>query len=234
MSILESIKENSPETKFYQASTSEMFGQVRENPQTETTPFHPRSPYGVSKLFAHWATINYRESYNLFATTGILFNHESPLRGEEFVTRKIVKGLINVKEGRQKVLKLGNLEAKRDWGYAKDYCEGIYKIINHDKPDDFVLATGETHSIKDFILHTCNALGMDIEFTGIGQEAKVTDIKSNKTIIEIDEKFFRPCEVDFLIGDATKAKKELGWVPQTTFQSLVELMVEEEIKLRKI
>ena len=230
MFILEALKEFSPHTRFYQASTSEMFGKVAETPQKETTPFHPRSPYGVAKLFAHWATINYRESYDLFCSTGILFNHESPLRGEEFVTRKITKGLVDITRGKLDVLKLGNIDAMRDWGFAKDYCEGIHKITTHKKADDFILATGQTHKIRDFIEASCEALNIGIEIIGTGLEAKIIETKSKKTIVEIDEKFFRPCEVDLLIGDATKAKEDLGWIPQTDFRSLVSHMIEEELK----
>lgn len=230
MYILDAIKEYSPHTKFYQASTSEMFGKVHEVPQKETTPFHPRSPYGVAKLFAHWATVNYRESYDLFCSSGILFNHESPLRGDEFVTRKITKGLVAVQRGDISHLELGNLDAKRDWGFAKDYCEGMYKIVNHSKADTFVLATGETWSIRDFIIQACTAMGMKPEFEGEGVDAHVYDSKSGKDIIRINPKFFRPCEVDLLIGDSTKAKNELGWIPKTSFVQLVEHMVEEEQK----
>jgi GDPmannose 4,6-dehydratase len=228
MTILDALKTYSPHTKFYQASTSEMFGKVQEIPQTETTPFHPRSPYGVAKLFAHWATINYRESYNMFASTGILFNHESPLRGEEFVTRKITKGLVAIKRGELDVLELGNLDAKRDWGYAKDYCEGIYKILQHHEPQDFVLATGETHSIKEFIQLCCELLEMKVEFIGEGLDAKVVDVTKNKVIIKVNEKFYRPCEVDVLLGSCQKAREILNWSPQTNYQMLAEIMIREE------
>lgn len=228
--MLDAIKQFSPETRFYQASTSEMFGQVQETPQTEKTPLHPRSPYGVAKLFGHWTTINYRESYDMFCSSGILFNHESPMRGEEFVTRKITKGLVDIKNGNLDVLKLGNLDASRDWGFAGDYCEGMVKILQHTKPDNFILSTGETHSIKDFIQKAAPIVGFDLEFAGTGKDLKVIDTKSNKTIIEIDEKFYRPCEVDLLIGDSSKARKELGWKPKLNFEMLVEHMIEEEFK----
>lgn len=230
MYILDAIKEFSPQTKFYQASTSEMFGGVGQTPQNELTPFHPRSPYGVAKLYAHWATVNYRESYNLFCSSGILFNHESPLRGDEFVTRKITKGLVSVQKGDIPYIELGNLDAKRDWGFAKDYCEGMYQILNHSKPDTFVLATGETWSIKEFIVHACHAMDMQPEFKGEGIETIVYDTKTGKDIIRINPKYFRPCEVDLLIGDPSKAKNELGWTPKTSFAQLVEHIVEEELK----
>jgi GDPmannose 4,6-dehydratase len=228
--ILDAIKEVSPETKFYQASTSEMFGKVIETPQNENTPFHPRSPYGVAKLFAHWTTVNHREIYNLFASSGILFNHESPLRGEGFVTRKITKGLVDIKNGKLDVLKLGNLDAKRDWGFAGDYCEGMFKILQHHSPDDFVLSTGESYSIRDFINKAAPIVGFEIEHTGEGTDLKIIDKKSNKTIIEIDKKFYRPCEVDLLIGDSTKARRELNWEPKFGFSELVEHMIDEEFK----
>lgn len=230
LSIVEAIRENSPETKFYQASTSEMFGKVAEIPQSEKTPFHPRSPYGVAKLFGHWTTKNYRESYNMFCSSGILFNHESPLRGEEFVTRKITKGLVDIKQGKLTSLKLGNIDAKRDWGFAGDFCNGIYKILQHNQPDDFVLATGETHTIKEFIIEACKALDLSIDFIGADIDLKVIDTKTNKIIIEIDPKFFRPCEVDLLIGDPSKAKELLGWKPTMNFNKLVQHMVEEELR----
>lgn len=230
LSIVESIRENDLSTKFYQASTSEMFGMVAEIPQTEKTPFHPRSPYGVAKLFGHWTTKNYRESYDMFCSSGILFNHESPLRGEEFVTRKITKGLVNIKNGKQDSLKLGNIDAKRDWGFAGDFCNGIYKILQHSQADDFVLATGETHTIREFIIEACKALNIKIDFVGENLDLKVIDTEKNKHIIEICPEFFRPCEVDLLIGDPTKAKSLLGWTPSMNFSQLVHHMIEEELK----
>lgn len=229
LTILDALKTFSPETKFYQASTSEMFGKVHEIPQTEQTPFHPRSPYGVAKLFAHWTTVNYRESYNMFASTGILFNHESPLRGEEFVTRKITKGLVALKKGLIDVLELGNLDARRDWGFAKDYCEGIHQILQHHEPDDFVLATGETHSIKEFIQLCCDILEMKVEFVGDGLNARVIDIVKNKEIIKVSQKYYRPCEVDVLLGSSVKAKTILKWTPNTSYEHLTELMIKSEI-----
>ena len=228
--ILETIKNILPKTKFYQASTSELFGKVKSIPQNETTPFHPRSPYGVAKLFAHWSTINYRESYNLFASTGILFNHESPLRGEEFVTRKVTKGLVEVKKGKRKKLILGNLDARRDWGYAKDFCEGIYRILQADKPDDFVLCTGVNYSIKEFVEKVCQFLDLQIIWKGSGISMQGYNGENSKTIVEVSKEFFRPNEVDHLLGDYTKAKKELNWQPETNFEKLVEIMVEEELK----
>jgi GDPmannose 4,6-dehydratase len=231
--ILDALKKNSPNTRFYQASTSEMFGKVQEIPQNEETNFHPRSPYGNAKLFAHWATINYRESYDMFCSSGILFNHESPLRGSEFVTRKIIQGLVAIQKRDIPYIELGNLDAKRDWGFAEDYCDGMVKILNHTKPDTFVLATGETRSIKEFINKSCSCLGMEPEYQGEGADSIITDKKTGKIIIRINPKFFRPCEVDLIIGDASKAKRELGWEPKTSFSSLVEHMIEEEIKYYK-
>jgi GDPmannose 4,6-dehydratase len=207
-----------------------MFGKVAETPQKETTPFYPRSPYGVSKLFAHWSTINYRESYNLFACSGILFNHESPLRGEEFVTRKITKGLVDIKNGKLPVLHLGNLDSKRDWGFAGDYCNGIWKVLNHHTPDDYILATGETYSIREFIKEAMPLAGFKPEFVGEGTESKVIDTNTGKVIIEVDKRFFRPCEVDILLGDSTKARTVLDWQPKYNFKKLVHHMMEEELK----
>lgn len=230
LSILDAIKTVSPHTKFYQASTSEMFGKVHEVPQKETTPFHPRSPYGVAKLYAHWITKNYRESYDMFASSGILFNHESPFRGEEFVTRKITNSLAKIHKGQQEKLTLGNLDAKRDWGFAGDYCQGIYKVLQHDKADDFVLSTGETHSVREFIEKACLTIDTEIRWEGSGVETKGFNTKSNKLIIDISEDFYRPCEVDHLLGDSTKARKELGWTPEVSFEGLVTMMMEEELK----
>lgn len=228
--ILDAIRETGIKTKFYQASSSEMFGLVQETPQKETTPFYPRSPYGVAKLYAHWITKNYRESYDIFAVSGILFNHESPRRGETFVTRKITKGLSNIKLGKQEKLYLGNIDAKRDWGYAKDYVEGMWLMLQQEKPDDYVLATGETHTVREFIEITAKLLGFDLEWQGEGVKEKGIDKISNKVIIEIDPKYFRPAEVDLLIGDAGKAKEKIGWTPKTDFQDLVKIMVEADYK----
>ncbi|MBT3539016.1 GDP-mannose 4,6-dehydratase [Candidatus Parcubacteria bacterium] len=227
--LLEAIRNSGIETKFYQASSSEMFGKVREVPQKETTPFYPRSPYGCAKVFAYWTTINYRESYDMFACNGILFNHESPRRGGTFVTKKIVDGLINIKEGKQETLFLGNLDSKRDWGYAKEYMEAIWLMLQQDKPDDFVIATGETHSPREFVEESCKLLDIDLEWTGKGLKEKGRDKKSGKTIIEIDSKYFRPTEVDLLIGDGSKAKKVLDWEPKVRFKDLVKIMVDDRL-----
>lgn len=230
LAILNAIKEFSPDTKFYQASTSEMFGQVTETPQKETTSFHPRSPYGVAKLFGHWSTINYRESYNLFASTGILFNHESPLRGEEYVTRKIIKGLVALKNGKINVLELGNLDVIRDWGFAGDFCRGIYSIMNYKKPDDFILATGESHSIREFAETACRILDFEFKVVGQGKDMRFINKKTGKTIIQTNPKFYRPCEVDMVRGDASKAQKLLGWKPEVNFEKIIKMMIDEELK----
>ncbi|HNZ70642.1 MAG TPA: GDP-mannose 4,6-dehydratase, partial [Candidatus Dojkabacteria bacterium] len=207
--ILDAIKDTKIKTKYYQASSSEMFGKVQEIPQKETTPFYPRSPYGCAKVYAYWITVNYRESYDIFATNGILFNHESPRRGGTFVTKKITRGLTRIKMGLEEKLYLGNLESKRDWGYAKDYVEGMWMMLQQDKPDDFVLATGETHSVRECVEAAAKILDIDIEWNGKGMQEKGIDKKTGKTIIEIDERYFRPSEVDLLIGDCSKAKKIL-------------------------
>ena len=228
--LLESVRNFSPETKFYQASTSEMFGRVQEVPQNENTPFYPRSPYGVSKLFAHWMTINYRESYDLFAVSGILFNHESPLRGRQFVTRKIVSHLVSIYLGlTEHPLALGNLEAKRDWGHAKDYVRGMYMMLDYKNPTDFVLATGETYSIREFVQKVCEILNFPIVWNGDGVDEIVVHKKTNKTIVCIDQKFYRPCEVDLLRGSPVKAEELLGWKREYNLSSLIEDMVKSEI-----
>ena len=219
-------------TKFYQAGTSEMFGKVIETPQKETTPFYPRSPYAVSKVFAHYATVNYREAYNLFACNGILFNHESPRRGETFVTRKITLGLIKIKLKLQNKLVLGNLEAKRDWGHAKDFVEAQWQILQQPKPDDFVIATGKNYSVKDFINKASSILKLNLKWVGKGLSAKALDENGN-VIIECDKKYFRPTEVDILLGDPTKAKKKIGWEPKISFDKLVEEMVEKDLEFIK-
>jgi GDPmannose 4,6-dehydratase len=207
-----------------------MFGKVQEIPQTESTPFYPRSPYACAKVFAYWATVNYRESYGLYASNGILFNHESPRRGETFVTRKICKGLVNIRYGLQDKLYLGNLDAKRDWGYAKEYVEGMWRILQNDKPDDFVLATGETHSVREFVEESCRQLGIDLVWRGKEHDEVGIDKLTNKEIVAIDPEYFRPAEVDLLIGDASKARRELGWEPKVKFNELVKLMVEAEVE----
>jgi len=228
--ILEAIRLLKPDTKFYQASTSEMFGKVQEIPQTEKTPFYPRSPYGVAKLFGHWITVNYRESFNIFACSGILFNHESPLRGLEFVTRKITYGLARIKYGLQSKLILGNLDAKRDWGYAPEYVEAMWLMLQQSEPDDYVIATGETHSVKEFVEKAAEVAGFKIEWEGSGINAKGIDRKTGKVIVEVSPELYRPAEVDILIGNPKKAKEKLGWKPKTKFEDLVELMMEADLK----
>lgn len=227
--ILDAIKELGLQSKFYQASSSEMFGKAKETPQNEDTPFYPRSPYGCAKVFAYWITKNYRESYGMFASNGILFNHESPRRGETFVTRKITRGLARVKLGLDETLFLGNLDAKRDWGYAVDFVEGMYKILQHPVADDFVLATGETHTVRDFVEEASKIFGYSLRWRGQGIEEEGFDELTNKVIVKIDEKYFRPAEVDLLMGDASKAKKLLDWTPKTTFKELVALMCEQDM-----
>ena len=226
--ILDAIKKKELKTKFYQASSSEMFGKVTEVPQTETTPFHPRSPYGCAKVYAYWMTRNYRESYGIFACNGILFNHESPRRGETFVTRKITRGLSRIKLGKDKKLYLGNLDAKRDWGYAKDYVEGMWLMMQKGKPDDYILATNETHSVREFAEKTAKYLDIDLIWEGKGIKEKGINKKTEQAIIEIDPVYFRPAEVDFLQGDYSKAKKELGWKPKVKFDELVEIMTKAD------
>jgi len=228
--LLEAIRTLKPDTKFYQASTSEMFGKVQEIPQTEKTPFYPRSPYGVAKLFGHWITVNYRESFNIFACSGILFNHESPLRGVEFVTRKITYSLARIKYGLQDKLVLGNLDAKRDWGYAKEYVEGMWLMLQQEKADDYVLATGETHTVKEFVEKAAQIAGFDIEWEGEGVNTKGIDKKTGKVIVEVSPEFYRPAEVDILIGNPQKAREKLGWEPKTKFEDLANIMMEADLK----
>ncbi len=233
--LLEAIRllKMEEKTKFYQASTSELYGLVQEIPQKESTPFYPRSPYACAKLYAYWVTKNYREAYNMFASNGILFNHESPRRGETFVTRKITMAATRIKLGLQEKLWLGNLDSKRDWGHAKDYVEGMWLILQHEKPDDFVLATGVTSSVRDFCEMAFKELGIDIEWHGTGIDEIGVDAATGKTLIEVDKRYFRPSEVDFLLGDPAKAKKELGWEPKHNLSSLVKEMIEEDYKLAK-
>lgn len=231
--ILEAIRDLNIPTRFYQASSSEMFGKVLKTPQNEKTPFNPQSPYGISKVFAYHITKIYRSGFNIFAANGILFNHESPRRGITFVTRKITIGLSRVKLGIQDTLKLGNLDAKRDWGFAKDYVEGIWLILQHRKPDDFVLATGETHTVREFVVEAAKHLGMKIIWKGKGIDEKGVDQKTGKTVVEIDSKYFRPSEVDLLLGDSTKAKQVLGWKPKVTFKKLAQIMAEADFDLVK-
>ncbi|GAB4141353.1 MAG: GDP-mannose 4,6-dehydratase [Patescibacteria group bacterium] len=227
--ILDILRVFKPETKFYQASTSEMFGKVHDIPQKETTFFHPKSPYAVAKLGAHWLAINYRESYNMFVTSGILFNHESPLRGEEFVSRKISLAVAKIKKGEQDHLEIGNMYAKRDWGYAKDYVQAMYKMMQHSVPDTFVIATGETHSIKEFIEKAFQVVDIEIAWEGDGVDEVGKDVKTGKILITVNPQFYRPNEVDFLLGNATKAKTELGWEAKVKFDKLVEIMVKADL-----
>ena len=216
-------------TRFYQASTSELYGKVQEVPQTETTPFYPRSPYAVAKLFSYWTVKNYREAYGLHGSNGILFNHESPWRGDEFVTQKIVKGVANIIKGKQDRISLGNLDAKRDWGHAKDYVEGMYKMVQHEHGDDYVLATGQTHSVKELVEKCFEYVDIDIQWVGRGEYTKGFD-NNGKVLVDVDEKFYRPSEVDLLIGDPTKAKEVLGWQPKYTFDSLIDEMMSEAFR----
>ena len=227
--ILEAVRKVNKRIKFYQAGSSEMFGKVKETPQTEKTPFYPRSPYGAAKVYSHWITINYRESYDIFASNGILFNHESPLRGETFVTKKIVKALCKIKYKKQKKLILGNLYSKRDWGHAEDYVEAMWKILQHKKPDDFVICTGKQYSIKDFISLVAKDLNMKIKWRGKGLNEKGFD-SSNKCIIECNQKYFRPSEVDTLRGNCSKARKILKWRPKHNIRSLIKDMISYELK----
>ncbi len=214
--------------KFYQASTSELYGKVQEVPQTEKTPFYPRSPYGVAKIYGYWIVVNYREAYNIFACNGILFNHESPRRGETFVTRKITRAAARIKCGLQDKLMIGNLNAKRDWGYAPEYCEGMWLILQQERPDDYVLATGETHTVKEFIDLTFKHLDMELDWEGEGINEKGKDKRNGNELVCIDPNYFRPTEVDLLIGDATKAKEKLGWEPKIKFEELVSIMTESD------
>jgi len=218
------------ETRFYQASTSELYGLVQEIPQKETTPFYPRSPYGVAKLYGYWITVNYREAYGMFACNGILFNHESPIRGETFVTRKITRGVARIEMGLDEAIYLGNLEAKRDWGHARDYVEGMHAILQADEADDFVLSTGETRSVREFVELAFAEVGRTIQWRGQGLEETGIDQKSGKTAVRIDPTYFRPTEVDLLIGDSTKARQKLGWKPKTSFAQLVKEMVAGDLK----
>jgi GDPmannose 4,6-dehydratase len=230
VTVLEAIRIVNPKIRFYQASTSEMFGKVQEIPQSESTPFYPRSPYGVAKLYAHWMTINYRESYDIFGSNGILFNHESPLRGLEFVTRKITDGIAKIKLGKSGLLELGNMDAKRDWGYAKDYVEGMWRILQADEPDSFVLATNRTETVRDFVSMSCRAADIDIEWKGSEENEVAIDIVSGKEIVRVNPAFYRPAEVELLIGNPQKAKDELGWEPSTTLEELCAMMVEADMR----
>ena len=228
--ILETIRSINPKIRFYQASSSEMFGDVLEKNQKETTPLNPQSPYAISKVFSHYLTQNYRKSYNLYATSGILFNHESPLRGEEFVTRKIIIGLVRILKNEINSFELGNIYAKRDWGYAKEYVEAMWKMLQMKRPDDYVISTGKTYSIKDFINKATKYLKMNVAWTGKGLDEKLINKDSNKTIIRINPKFFRPAEVNILIGDSKKAQKKLKWKPNTNLDQLIKIMIDDELK----
>ncbi|MCB0395130.1 MAG: GDP-mannose 4,6-dehydratase [Flavobacteriales bacterium] len=233
--LLEAIRILGMEKKvrFYQASTSELYGKVQETPQKETTPFYPRSPYAVSKLYAFWITKNYREAYDIFACNGILFNHESPIRGETFVTRKITRAVAKISLGLQDKMYLGNLDSQRDWGHARDYVEGMYLMLQVDKPDDYVLATGEVHSVREFTVEAFKQVGIDIEWKGSGVDEVGVDAKTGEERVSIDPRYFRPTEVEFLLGDPSRAIKELGWKPKITFHALVKEMVQADVELFK-
>jgi len=228
--LLEAIRLVNPKIRFYQASTSEMFGKVQAIPQVEDTPFYPRSPYGVAKLYAHWMTINYRESYDIFGCSGILFNHESPLRGREFVTRKITDSVAKIKLGKLDVLELGNLDAKRDWGYAKEYVEGMWRMLQIDTPDTYVLATNRTETVRDFVSMAFKGAGIAVDFKGNSEGESAVDTATGKTVMRINPKFYRPAEVELLIGNPAKAKTQLGWEPTTTLEELCQMMVEADLR----
>ncbi|MFZ6735353.1 GDP-mannose 4,6-dehydratase [Undibacterium sp. Ji42W] len=230
LNLLEAIRIVNTEIRFYQASTSEMFGKVQAVPQIESTPFYPRSPYGVAKLYAHWMTINYRESYGIFGCSGILFNHESPLRGREFVTRKITDSVAKIKLGKLDVLELGNMDAKRDWGFAKEYVEGMWRMLQADKPDTFVLATNRTETVRDFVTMAFKAADIPLQWSGEGEHETATCAKSGKLLVRVNPKFYRPAEVELLIGDPAKAQKVLGWEPKTTLEELCQMMVEADLR----
>jgi GDPmannose 4,6-dehydratase len=229
VNLLEAVRLVDPGIRFYQASTSEMFGKVQAVPQSEETPFYPRSPYGAAKLYAHWMTVNYRESYGIFGSSGILFNHESPLRGLEFVTRKITDTLAKIKLGKASVLELGNLDAKRDWGFAKEYVEGMWRILQASSPDNFVLATGRTETVREFVSMAAAAAGFDLRFEGSAEKEVGVDRHSGRVLVRINPKFYRPAEVELLIGDPSKARRELGWASQTTLEQLCGMMVKADL-----
>lgn len=230
VNLLEAIRIVNPKIRFYQASTSEMFGKVQAIPQKEDTPFYPRSPYGVAKLYAHWMTINYRESYDIFGSSGILFNHESPLRGREFVTRKITDSVAKIVQGKLELLELGNMDAKRDWGFAKEYVEGMWRMLQADKPDTYVLATNRTETVRDFVTMAFKAADVTLDWSGSGEQEVARCSKSGKKLVGVSPKFYRPAEVDLLIGDPEKAKRELGWEPKTTLEELCQMMVDADIR----
>ncbi|WP_211460702.1 GDP-mannose 4,6-dehydratase [Collimonas silvisoli] len=230
LNLLEAIRLVNRKIKFYQASTSEMFGKVQAIPQVEDTPFYPRSPYGVAKLYAHWMTVNYRESYDIFGSSGILFNHESPLRGREFVTRKITDSVAKIKLGQLDCVELGNLDAKRDWGFAKEYVEGMWRMLQADQPDTFVLATNRTETVRDFVSMAFKGAGITVDFKGSAENETALDVATGKTVMRINPKFYRPAEVELLIGDPAKAKAKLGWEPTTTLEELCSMMVEADLR----
>jgi GDPmannose 4,6-dehydratase len=228
--LLEAIRSVDPRIRFYQASTSELYGAVQAIPQTEKTPFYPRSPYAVAKLYAHWITQNYRESYGIFGSCGILFNHESPLRGLEFVTRKITDGVAKIRLGQQEFLELGNLDARRDWGFAKEYVDGMWRMLQADEPDCFILATGRTETVREFTRMAFKVAGIELDFFGSGKEEKAVDAATGKTVLRINASFYRPAEVDLLIGDSSRAREKLGWEPRTTLEQLCEMMVKSDLR----
>ena len=230
VNLLEAIRIVNPKIRFYQASTSEMFGKVQAIPQIESTPFYPRSPYGVAKLYAHWMTINYRESYDIFGCSGILFNHESPLRGREFVTRKITDSVAKIKLGQLDVLELGNMDAKRDWGFAKEYVEGMWRMLQAAEPDTYVLATNRTETVRDFVTMAFKAAGIAVDFKGEAESEVGIDSATGKTVLRVNPKFYRPAEVELLIGNADKAKQKLGWEPKTTLEELCAMMVQADLR----
>ena len=234
VNLLETIRIVNPKVRFYQASTSEMFGKVQAVPQNEETPFYPRSPYGVAKLYAHWMTINYRESYGIFAASGILFNHESPLRGVEFVTRKITDSLAKIRLGKLDVLELGNLDASRDWGYAKEYVDGMWRMLQVEQPDTFVLATNRTESVRSFVQMAAEAAGFKLEFQGSGESEVAVDRIGGKTLVRVNPRLYRPAEVELLVGDSSKARRELGWKPSTTLEQLCNMMVDADIRRNEL
>jgi GDPmannose 4,6-dehydratase len=234
LNLLEAIRHLNPKIKFYQASTSEMFGKVQAVPQDETTPFYPRSPYGVAKLYAHWMTINYRESYGIFGSSGILFNHESPLRGLEFVTRKVTDGVAKIKLGQLDCLELGNIDARRDWGFAKEYVEGMWRMLQAPVPDTYVLATNRTESVRDFVRMAFKVAGVDVDFVGQGENEVAVNVSNDKTVMRVNPSFYRPAEVDLLIGDSSKAREQLGWEPKASLEDLCRMMVEADLARNRV
>ena len=230
LNMLEAIRIVNPKVRFYQASTSEMFGKVQAIPQIESTPFYPRSPYGVAKLYAHWITVNYRESYDIFGCSGIVFNHESPPRGREFVTRKITDSVAKIRLGKLDVLELGNMDAKRDWGYAKEYVEGMWRMLQADEPDTYVLATNRTETVRDFVSMAFKAADFQLEWRGRGEDEVAVDALTGKTLVRVNPKYYRPAEVDLLIGNPAKAKEKLGWAPETTLEQLCQMMVQADLR----